>query len=807
MGLIREMLRIFRRNPATTITMIVIMGLGIGANTAIFSVVEAVLLHPLPYPNPEHLAQAIYDSQSSGPPQEWVFYSDVRDWREHNHTFIDLGLYHFALLDLLQGNEPVALYGVRVSDGALPAVGVMPRLGRLFIPEEYKPGNDHVILLSDDLWHRLGDDPEIVGKPLHFDGQTFTVVGVMPADFNFPLKLVATTRLPTHQMQFWVPLGLKNENERRVGWTVGRLKPGVTAKDAESDLSVVSAQLARQRGEDPSDTGVKVSGLKDKIMGSSRPMLIALFGGAGLVLLLACTNAANLQLARLVQQQHELAVRLALGATRMKLFRQGLSEGIVLAGVAGMIGVISAYLTLPVLLRMAPQGIPRLMDSKINGPILLFSLGLTLLSAVLFAAVATWQTARTDPQYALKDVGTGVSTGRRTRSVREILIVVEFAMATLLAIGAGLLTRSFLKVMHNDPGYLTHGVTVAEIVLPNSLYPEKAQKLNFYQQLLTRVQQLPNVKSAAITLALPLSGSDAVGQITREGVVQKPGEQAPKGEIHAVSPEYFTTMGISLQRGRSFTSTDTADKPLVAIISETAALQLYPGQDPIGKRLSIAKKDNNPVWVEVVGIAADTRHNGLEVEPPPEIYMPLAQSQFPPAAIAVQSDVPLQTLTTELRREVAAMDANQAIWITMSMEQLLNDSLAERQFTMLLVTIFGGLALLIATAGVYGVIAFLVSQRSKEIAIRIALGANRSRIFGMVVRHSMLVGGCGVLLGIISAFLASRLLTRLVYRVSVTDPETFFTVCIALLIIGGLAALRPAMRASSTPPAIVLRES
>lgn len=807
MGLIREMLRIFRRNPVTTITMIVIMGLGIGANTAIFSVVEAVLLHPLPYPNAGSLAQIIYDSHSSGPPQEWVFYSDIRDWREHNHTFTDLGLYHFALLDLQHGNEPVALYGVRVSDGALPAIGVTPRLGRLFTPEEYKPGNDHVILLSDDLWHKLGSDPGIVGKPLHFDGETFTVVGVMPADFNFPLKLVATTRLPTHQMQFWAPLGLKSENERRVGWTVGRLKPGITAKEAESDLSVVSAQLARQRGEDTSDTGVKVSGLKDKIMGSSRPMLIALFGGAGLVLLLACTNAANLQLARLVQQQHELAIRLALGATRMKLFRQGLAEGIVLAGVAGVIGVISAYLTLPVLLRMAPQGIPRLMEAKINGPILLFSLGLTLLSAVLFAAVATWQTARTDPQHALKDIATGVSTGQRTRRVREILIVVEFAMATLLAVGAGLLTRSFLKVMHNDPGYLTRGVMVAEIVLPNSLYPQREQKLNFYQQLLNRVRQLPNVKSAAITLALPLSGSDAIGPITREGVVLKPGEQAPKGEVHAISPEYFTTMGISLQRGRSFTADDTEDKPLVGVISETAAARLYAGQDPIGKRLSVAKKDKNPVWVEVVGIVSDTRHNGLEVEPQPEIYLPLAQSQFAPAAIAIRSDAPLETLATELRREVAAIDPNQAIWVTTSMEQLLNDSLAERQFTMLLVTIFGGLALLIATAGVYGIIAFLVSQRSKEIGIRIALGAGRSTIFSMVVRHSLLVGGCGVLLGIISALLASRLLTKLVYKVSVTDPGTFLVVSLALLIIGGLAALSPAMRASSTDPALVLRES
>lgn len=784
-----------------------IMGLGIGANTAIFSVVEAVLLHPLPYPNSDHLAQIIYDSQSSGPPQEWVFYSDVRDWREHNHTFTDLGLYHFSLLDLQNGNEPIALYGVRMSDGVLPAVGVTPRLGRLFTPEEYKPGNDHVILLSDDLWRRLGGDPKIVGKPLHFDGQAFIVVGVMPADFNFPLKLVATTRLPTHQMQFWTPLGLKSENERRVGWTVGRLKPGVTIKDATSDLSVVSAQLARQRGEDPSDTAVKVSGLKDKIMGSARPMLIALFGGAGLVLLLACTNAANLQLARLLQQQHEVAIRLALGATRMKLFWHGLSEGIVLAGVAGVIGVLTAYLTLPVLLRMAPQGIPRLMESKINGPILLFSLGLTLLSAVLFAAVATWQTARTDPQHALKDVGTGISTGQRARSMREILIVVEFAMATLLAIGAGLLTRSFLKVMHNDPGYLTRGIMVAEIVLPNSLYPDNAQKLNFYQQLLDRVQQLPNVKSAAITLALPLSGSDAVGSITREGVVPKPGEQLPKGEIHAVSPEYFTTMGISLQRGRSFMATDTADKTPVGVISETAATRLYPGQDPIGKRLSVGKKDNKPAWIEVVGIVSNTRHNGLEVEPPPEIYLPLAQSQFPPSAIAVRSDVPLQTLSAELRREVAAIDPNQAIWITTSMEQLLDDSLAERQFTMLLVAIFGGLALLIATAGVYGVIAFLVSQRSKEIGIRIALGANRSTIFGTVVRHSLLVGGCGVLLGVIAALLASRLLTRLVYKVSVTDPVTFFIVSFALLIIGGLAALRPAIRASSTSPSSVLRES
>lgn len=807
MGWLHEMLRIFRRSPATTITMIAIMGLGIGANTAIFSVVEAVLLHPLPYPEAGRLAQIVYDSHSSGPPQEWVFYSDVRDWREHNHSFTDLGLYHFSLLDLQYGNEPVALYGVRVSDGALPAMGVTPRLGRLFAPEEYKPGNGQVILLSDDLWRRLGSDQSIVGKPLHFDGDAFTVVGVMPPEFNFPLKLVATTRLPTHQMQFWMPLGLKSETERRVGWVVGRLKPGMTAKDAEADLSVVSAQLARQRGEDTSDTGVKVAGLKDKIMGSSRPMLIALFGGAGLVLLLACTNAANLQLARLVQQQHESAIRLALGATRMKLFRQGLSEGLVLAGLAGIVGIAGAFLVLPLLLRMAPQGIPRLMESRINGPILLFSLGLTLLSAIAFAAIATWQTARTSPQNALKDVGTGVSAGQRARGAREVLIVIEFAMATLLAVGAGLLTRSFLNVMHNDPGYLTRGVMAAEIVLPNSLYTDRTKKLAFYQQLLSRVRQLPQVRSAAITLALPLSGSDAVGQITREGVVPRPGEKLPKGEIHAVSPEYFTTMGISLLKGRSFAPTDTEDKPLVGVLSETAVSRLYPGADPLGKRLSVSKKDGNPMWVEVVGIVRDTRHNGLEAEPQPEVYLPLTQSQFPPSAIAVRSDASLETLSAELRREVAAIDPNQAIWITTSMEQLLNDSLAERQFTMMLVAIFGGLALLIAIAGVYGVIAFLVSQRSKEIGIRIALGARRGTIFGMVVRHSLLVGACGVALGIVSALLASRLMTTLVYKTSVKDPGTFVIVSISLLLIGGLAALNPAMRASATDPATVLRES
>lgn len=800
-------IRMLLKHKGFTFVAVLSLALGIGANTAIFSIVKTVLLEPLPFAQPDRLVQARLYSQSTGEQDDWVSPSDVVDWQERSRSFERIGAYRHALLDFAEDGPPMASYGVRLTHELLPMLGVQPALGRYFLPEEDRAGGNQVIILSDDLWrNRFGAKRDIIGQTIRANDGNYLVVGVMPPGFNFPLRPGAKLRLPSRQMGFWLAWGDDPRQGKRSSTNCNailRLKPGVRIEQAQAELDAITAQLARDYPQTNTGRGARLVLLTDQTVGDARTALFVLFGAVGLVGLIVCANIANLLLVRNDGRRKEMAVRQALGANRFRLARQALTESLLLAVLGGVAGAALAPWTLGLLLKLSPHNIPRLAESRIDAGALVFALAVTMLAGLLFGVVPAWRAARVHLNEALKDAADRASARRwLPRSPGDLLVTFEVALALALTLGAGLLLNSYVRLMRVDPGFRANGMLAAILVLPRAQYPDASSSISFFRRVIEQLEAMPGIEAAGASNSLPLSGHGAGAYLKVEGAPQT-AENDPStlSATHIVTANYLRALNIPLLRGRLLTSHDTADAPAVAVISEMAAQRFWPGEDPIGKRFKFWTGQ----WHQVIGIVRNTYPNRLDEAPLAEVYIPIEQAPVQADVLVVRSAMPQASLADAMRRAVAAVNPRQPIFLTISMENLMADAVAKQRFSLWLLGVFSALALLLAALGIYGVVTYAVTKRTREIGIRIALGAQGGQVLRMIMVRGMKPAVLGSIAGVVVALAFSRVLSSLLYSVTATDPATFISVASLLLLVALLACFLPAWRATKVNPLEALR--
>jgi len=792
-------IRMLRRSPGFTTIAVLTLALGVGANTAVFSVVNTVLLRPLPYPESERLVQMWSTNPNADRWGIWTAYPRFVDWRRQSTSFEEMAAVRTWVINLSGGDHPEALFAVVTSSQLFNVLRVQPMLGRTFLPEEDQPGHDRVIILSYSLWQRrFSSERAVIGRAIDIDRQSYTVIGVMPRDFRFPPNLTAA-----YGIDAWLPPAPDPSRDERVSnnyYVVARLKRGVSAAHAQAEMDAINHGLAEQHFEDRG-MGVKVSGWQQQVGGEVRPALLILMVAIALVLLIACANVANLLLARGAARQREAAVRQALGAGRARLIRQLLTESALLAVFGGAGGLLIAYRAIDVLLRLAP-GIPRLAETTIDPHVLLFTGALTLATGLIFGVVPVLQGSKIDLHDALKESGTRLTAGSTRARMRSVLVIAEMALALMLLAGAGLLVRSFVSVQEIDPGFNAKNLLTATVMLPPSKYPEPWRQAAFFREVMERIASIPGVESAGGADSAPMLSNDA-GPVSIEGHEPRPGEMEIHAERPKITPDYFRAMGMRLLRGRTFTWADNESAPQVAMINEAAARQYWPNEDAMGKRVRL--DDGGTAWRQVIGVVGDVRQDGLAKAGRPEVYAPLAQSPVPYMVLAVRTRVAPESLVGAVRRAVKAVDKDQPLFQIQTMQQVVDDSVSGRRFQMSLLAIFASVALGLAAIGIYGLMSYSVSQRVHEIGIRMALGAKRAEILRLVVGQGMLLAMIGVALGIGGALLLTRFLSGLLYGVGANDPVTFLGVAVLLSTVAALASFIPAWRAARIDPMEALR--
>jgi putative ABC transport system permease protein len=797
--------RMLRTNAGFTVVIVLTLALGIGANTAIFSVVNAVLLRPLPYPEPSRLAVIWGRQAEQGATNQHVAYQDFEDLRRQNHTLDGAAAILLQQWTLTTNGEAARVDGLLVSANFFRVLGVAPALGRAFLAEEEQDSKDHVAVLGHRLWQeRFGADPGIVGRLIALDGGSYTVVGVLPASFSFNLPW-STSYFPG-DWEVWVPLTRVNRLARSRAIftfeTIARLKPGVSFARAQVDLATIGKQLEAAYPETNRGRTFQVVPLQAQFSGELRPALLLLTGAVGLVLLIVCTNLAALLLARGASRAKEIAVRTALGASRRRLVWQLLTESLLFAFLGGAAGLLAGVWTSKVLGPALVGNFPGNAVPALDGRVVAFALGVTLLTSVLFGLVPALSVARVDPQGALKDSPGSAPSASRLRST---LAVAETALAFVLLVGTGLLAISFYSLLQVNPGFASKGLLTFQISFSDSRYPKWGQILAFERQFEERVKALPGVQASAISLSLPLSGQNIGSAVYVEGQPQPPGAQdAPLG-WQTVSPDYFRAMGIPLLRGRAFREQDFQSKQHLTILSESLARQVFPGEDPIGKHVSFGLPDpKNPDWHEVIGVVGDVRHADLASSPIPRGYDLFGQHGDSTVFVVVRAVGDVRGYLPALRDIVGQLDKEMPVFAFATMEELAARTLAPRRQLLLLVTAFGGMALLLAALGLYGLMAYSVGQRTREIGIRIALGAQRADIQKMVLRQGLGLILAGIALGLPAALALTRLLGGFIFGVTPADPVTYIVAGAVLVCAALLACYLPARRATRVDPLVAL---
>ena len=794
---VRYALRTLRREPGFFAVAVVIIGLGIGATTAVFSVVNAVLLRPLPFHEPERLVR-VANTGTGGLSSVTSRTSNLRDWRQMSQSFDDLAGY-FAFFDyssytLTGAGEPERLVGVGVTETFLPLLGVSPALGRNFVEEECVWNGRPAALLTHSLWEsRFGSDPEIVGRSLTLNDQATTVVGVLPPSFDF-----ATFFSPGSRIDLIVPFPVADETDR---WgntlaVIGRLKPGATIQGAQAELDVINQQLAAAEP-DRWGLGAAVSGLREHISGNFREAFWLLAGAVGLVLLITCTNLSNLLLARAASRRKEIAVRSAMGAGRLRLIRQMLTESLVLSGSGAILGVVIAYVTTTTVVATQAVSIPLLHSASIDGTALGFASLMALATGVLFGMAPALQVSGSNEYTALRDSSRGSSEGKGRVWLRNALVASEVALACVLLIGAGLLLRSFVTVLDVDLGFRPQQA-VSWRVETSQRFDSLPEKYGFYERLARQVESLPGVESVGLTDVLPL-GRNRTWGVGAKGVTYRPGEY-PIAYPRLVSPAYIKTMGIPLIAGRTFTAQDNRESERVLLINEAMARRLWPDQDPIGQILL-----NNGEW-RVAGVVADVRHTSLEEGAGLEMYMPMAQhGDWQAVELVVRSRLPAESLVPSVQSALREFDEAIPTGDYQTLGQIVDRAVSPRRFMLSLISAFALVAVLLASLGIYGVISYSVSQRTQEIGIRMALGASASKVRRQVITKTLALSGAGMLLGIAASYALARLMQSLLYGVTPDDPPTFAATAALLLVIAATAGYLPARRASRIHPTTALR--
>lgn len=809
---LRYGLRVLVKNPGFTGVVVLSLTLGIGATTAIFSVINGVMLRPLTYPEAERTM--LVGEISTRGERISVSWPNFLDWRDQNRVFESLGIWRGTTLNLTGVDQPDRLVGGMASSAVFQAMGIQPLMGRVFASEEDSPGANRVAIISERLWrNRFGSDPYFLGKPIKLNGESFNVIGVMPATMQFPSRAT----------DVWLPLGLyvdqfPRSRDQHPGLNaVGRLKPHVTVQQAVAEMETIAQRLAKAYPQTNGQLRVSVIPLPEQIVQNVRPALLVLLGAVSMMLLIACTNLVSITLARAERRQREITIRAALGASRGRLIQQLLTECFLLAGAGGGLGLLLSVGGVHALLASNPSFIPRIDQITLDLRVFAFTALVSMLTGVAFGLVPALRVSRTKLQTSVTDAARS-SPGRHSGKVRSMLVVSEIAVALVLLIGAGLLIRSFQRLISVDLGFNPEHVLTLRTSLPDVKYPGREQWTNFHRELLRRLGNVTGVQAIGISNTIPLTRVNFESGVIAEGhPVPMPNEPGAGCLFHTVSASYFQAMGIPLLKGRFFTEEDRPDSAPVVIVDEKLAGTFWPNEDPLGKRvafefLGTTRDDLRPIWRQIIGVAPHVKHYGLAVESPRvQIYTPYTQLPFwfrerrPSMALAIRTTLPPEALTSTIRREVSALDPDLPIFDIRTMDQLVSQQTEQSRMTALLMSVFATVALALAIVGIYGVLAYAVVQRTQEFGIRMTLGASPREVVKLVVRQGLTLVLVGLTIGLAAAFALTRALSRLLYGVRPTDAATFAAVAVSLGAVGLMACYIPARRATQVDPVVALR--
>jgi len=803
--------RMLLKNPGVTVIAVITLALGIGANTAIFSVVDTVALRPLPYKNPDRLVSLWENVPQRG---RWrVAPANFFDWKNQNSVFENMAAFGFGTLTLTGDGEPEQLMGTRASAGYFAVVGVEPKLGRSFLPEEYEPGKGRVVILGNSFWQtRYGGNESIIGKSITLDGSSYTIVGVMPAGI-YPVWPTTSGKISfdPNEQQYWTPMSFSaqwqsNRNSHVLG-VLGRLKQGITIDQARAEMNTIGARLeqayAANKGE-----GIIVNAFMNEMVGNVRPALFTLLGAVGLVLLIACANIAGLLLAQHATRGKEVAIRAALGAGRSRLVRQFILEGLLLSLLGTAAGVLLARFGIALIVKLVPAQYPRFNETQLDLRVLAFTVFLSIITCLLFTLLPALQASKPDLQATLEQGRRVAGPGVGRQRFRQLLVVFQISMAIMLVIAAGLMVKSFWRLRQVDPGFKAENVLSLTVGLPPAKYSDNQKINSFYNQLIDRITNLSGVKAAAIAYDQPLE-TNWVDAFSVVGRPTAPG-QSESATFNPVSWDYFQTIGARAVSGRSFTAQDDQDHPGVVVVNESFARKYFPNETALGQRLQLgapARIWNNErlASFEIVGIVGDVKSAGLSADAEPTYYVPASQAPLQNMTVLVRTVNDPTALVPALRSAVLSIDPNQPITSIKTMENIVADSIAQPRLSMVLMGLFGMLALLLAIVGIYGLLSYAVTQRTQEMGIRMALGARMTDVLKLILKQGMMLVLVGEVLGLLGALALTRLLKALLFGVTPTDAPTFILVSAVLTAVALLACYLPARRATKVDPLRALR--
>jgi putative ABC transport system permease protein len=804
LGDFRYALRQLKRAPIFAIVAVVTLALGIGANTAIFSVVKAVLLNQLPYADPGRLVK-ISTAAPDTPLPETIDFTTTHDLRQRSHSFQSMSLFRDGAGAIVEQGHPELLDGLRVGYDYFDTLGVKMQLGRSFLPEEDHPETRYEAILSHGLWmRRFGSDPAIIGRTVRLSDRSYKIVGVLPERFQ-PVLRSDRSVVP----EIFMPLGYDLKQPMACRGCqhlqlIGRLKPGISAEQARAELNTILRDIMREHPQDYDQRDVvALMPLQEYVVGRVKTALWVLLGAVVMVLLIACANVAHLALARATGRSKEMALRAALGARRSRLARQLLSESLLIALLGGLAGVLLASWGTGAIASLGPKELPRAYEIRMDLPVLLFALAASIITGLLFGVVPALHTSQVDPNEALKDSGR-TTEGRSRHGYRSVLVTIELALAFVLVMGAGLLGKSLLRLLNVDPGYDPHNVLTAGVYVYGDRYQKPEAELNFYDQAMQRLRATPGIESVAMVSTLPLASFDRRGFHIQDRPMANESE-APSVDAYYISPDYFRVMKIPLQRGRLFTAGDRQGAPHVAVISESCARTVFPNENPIGKHIQLGGRHDDKEWSTIVGIVGDVRQYAFDRPSEMEAYVPYAQDNQAGFNLVARTSGDPRRFEETVRQAFLSVDNTQPIYQVRPLEDYVAESQAARRFTLLLLGLFGGLALVLAAVGIYGVISYAVSLRTRELGIRMALGAARSDVLGMVIRQGLMLVATGLAVGFAASVMLTRFLASLLFEVRPVDVATSLAVTLILAAVALMANYLPARKASRVDPIVALR--